>query len=96
MTCPLCGDPGIHACPGKPIPAPTPEDDLRLKKAIHRIKEIRMLPSNQPYTEVEMQQMHYAGVAHIAIEQAHQADSNSVDQRPPFRAMSGLTPVPQE
>lgn len=32
IKCSRCGIGGIHACPGKPIPPPTPEQEVRFRK----------------------------------------------------------------
>lgn len=34
-VCSKCGIAGIHACPGKPIPPPTPEEEDRFRKRIN-------------------------------------------------------------
>lgn len=36
MTCPRCGSTGIHACPGHPIPAWTPEKVRELHQVLRR------------------------------------------------------------
>lgn len=41
MACPKCGDPGLHACLGKPIPPWTPEETQRLQVALQRIKTLK-------------------------------------------------------
>lgn len=37
QVCPKCGIGGIHACPGKPIPPMTPEEEVRLRSALDQI-----------------------------------------------------------
>lgn len=37
IACSKCGISGIHACPGKPLPQPTPEDEARLHNALREI-----------------------------------------------------------
>lgn len=32
--CPKCNISGIHACPGKPLPKPTPEEEARFRKVL--------------------------------------------------------------
>jgi hypothetical protein len=35
--CSLCGCVGWHACTGRPLPPPTPEDEVRFTEALNRI-----------------------------------------------------------
>lgn len=37
VGCSRCGITGIHACPGRPLPTPTPEDEARVDTALDRI-----------------------------------------------------------
>lgn len=37
ITCSKCGCSGIHACVGRVLPPPTPEDVARLENALRRV-----------------------------------------------------------
>lgn len=37
QKCAKCGIHGIHACPGKPLPKPTTEDEARLRAALRSV-----------------------------------------------------------
>lgn len=37
QSCPKCGISGIHACPGKPLPKPTPEEEARIRKVFENL-----------------------------------------------------------
>lgn len=37
IACSKCGISGIHACPGKPLLTPTPEDEARMENALREI-----------------------------------------------------------
>lgn len=41
QSCPRCGISGIHACPGKPLKKPTPEDEARLRQMLKEVSEQR-------------------------------------------------------
>lgn len=40
QTCPKCGISGIHACPGKPLPPPTPEDEARIRAVFENLPKV--------------------------------------------------------
>lgn len=37
VACSLCGITGVHACPGRPLPTPTPEDEARIDAALDKV-----------------------------------------------------------
>jgi hypothetical protein len=37
QTCPRCNIGGIHACPGRPLPPPTKEEEKRLTATLQKI-----------------------------------------------------------
>lgn len=37
QSCPKCGISGIHACPGKPLPTHTPEEEARIRQVFENL-----------------------------------------------------------
>lgn len=37
QSCPKCGISGIHACPGKPLPTRTPEEEARIRQVFENL-----------------------------------------------------------
>lgn len=44
MTCPNCGDTGIHACIGRVLPPPTEEEMARFNKVLDEIFKVEVAP----------------------------------------------------
>jgi hypothetical protein len=48
VSCPRCGCNGIHACVGRVLPPPTPEEEARLTKTLDGIfKNVDPVPNER-------------------------------------------------
>lgn len=47
QSCSKCGISGIHACPGKPLPPTTEEEQERIRKVFEDLATNRMLDGSE-------------------------------------------------